>query len=1102
MFVTLLFILFQVIQPRFVEQTTLKQSADTLISQNWTMDDGLPVNTVNSIVQDHLGYIWFTTYDGIVRFDGLEFKVYNHSNTKEMPQNRAVFMHVQEGVGIWVTLENGGAILIDENHQFTHFNEKDGFTSSNTTQMMEDSHGCMWFSTFEGLYKYNGTEFTRMITRTTPEQNRISFTYEDTDGTFWVATHDGLLHLNGKNVETYNIEAGTPQNEIFRIIRLTSGELLVGTFNGVYTVRDGKMQISKQFERLEGVPVFYFYNDQNVTLVSSSSGLYEYRNEKRKLMFRNKITDIQFFWKMVKDSNGVIWLINTRGDIFQYRDGNLINLEDADQIGDYYVNNYFEDRESNIWIATARSGILRYKASRVRTIGKPEGLSSNNILGLYEDSRGRFWVGTRDDGLNVIDGNKITQYREAEILNRDIVHAIHEDKKGNIWVGYYQGGVDRFNEAGIKPYDIGFGAGLNDVRAIYVSRDSAIWLGTHGGLVKFDPVDENHIVYTKEDGLSSDLIRYIDEDSEGGLWIATMSGGVNYFKDGNFTHFTKKDGLASDNIRSVYVDEREPETIWVGTENNGLSRIKNGKITSVGTDEGLPNHVIHYIKEDDRGWLWMSSNNGIFKVDKEQLNRFLDGERDFFNLVHFGQTEGMRNPEANGAFQQGGLLTSNNTFWFSTQEGVAIFQTEPQGTNEIPPTVIIERLVSSTGDVFSPDSISFRSGTEAFRIDFKALTFVSPEKTRYRYLLEGYDEDWHEVKNERSVLYADVPAGDYTFKVLAANSDGVWSQKGASVSFTISPVFYEQVWFYLLVAGLLFLGYYGATQLRYNYLMRQQEKLKNIIEEQTAQLRNEKNEIEEQSRIIKKQAGALEESNRTKDRFFSLIAHDLRNPFQAIMGYSEFLLQTINEVDKKEIEAGLQHIHSSSKSLLTLVEHLLDWASLNTGKIRPNPEEVDLRELIERSHQLFEHVARQKKIHLTYEIEDEGYIHADLNMLQTIVRNLVSNAIKFTPNSGEVRIGLSREDKNYVIKIEDNGIGMSEELVNKLLRLDSNTSRSGTNNEKGTGFGLLICKEMIELHHGRLKIDSEERVGTSFTIYLPVKGLKIPKKRTQKYAAD
>ncbi len=1090
MFLFALVILLQTFQPRFVEQSTLSHNSDSLITKNWKVNDGLPVNTINSVQQDGKGYLWFTTYDGIVRFNGLEFHTFNHANTPELPQNRAVFSHFQKGVGIWVTLENGGVMLIDESYNFTHFDEEDGFTSQNTTHLMEDSKGRMWFGTFDGLYAYKNGSFERKINRDTPDQNRISYTYEDFDGTIWVATHDGLVHIaeNGAQKE-YNVAPGSSRNMFRRVLRLHSGELVASAMEGLYVVEDGKIFAPKKFNPILNTSVAYLYQDKDITLISTDIGLYKYTHELT--LIKKHERSNTYTWYFYRDSRNTLWLISTHGKLSQYKDDKLIPSEeiDAELSEKYYYNYLIEDREGNIWLPTARNGLLQLTHTQIHTIGKEQGLSGNNILGLFEDSRGRFWVGTRDFGLNVIDGNKITIYREADIQHRDIVHSINEDAYGNVWVGYYQGGLDRFSDSEIMPYNLGFGAGINDVRAIYTASDSTIWAGTYGGLVKVDPINEQHVIYTKKDGLAGNLIRYIDEDANGGLWIGTMDGGVSHFKNNTFTNYTTSNGLASDNIRSVFVDNNEAEpTIWVGTEDNGLSRIRNSQIKSISIQQGLPDHVIHYISQDEFGWLWMSSNRGIIKINTASLNAYLDGESDYYNLIHFGREEGMRNPEANGAFQKGGLKTGNNTYWFATQEGVSVFDVNRKSTNQIPPTLIFNNITAN-GKTYQSRDITLDAGTKSFSAQFHALSFVSPQKTRFRYRLLGFDDEWYEGLNERTATFANIAPGKYTFQFTAANNDGIWNKHPVSVSISVPKLFYQRAWFYLLVFGVIITGYYAFSQIRYRYLMRRQQKLEEIIEEQTAQLRKEKNEIEEQSIFIRQQAKELEESNRTKDKFFSLIAHDLRNPFQVVLGYSELLLDDIETTDTETLRESITQIQYSAKSLLELLESLLEWALLHTGKMEPAPVSLYISEVITHIVELFTPVADQKNIKLNSQIEHKMPAYADRDMLKTIIRNLVSNALKFTPRGGSVSLKAYKADESYFIEVKDTGIGMSQKQIEQLLLLDKSTTQPGTDNERGSGLGLLICKEMIDLHHGEISINSEPGKGSVFTVKIPAKSL-------------
>lgn len=1073
-------------QERTLAESRLQDTGDTYTIRSWDVEDGLPVNTVNTIVQDEKGYLWLTTYDGIVRFDGLEFKVYNHANTPEMPQNRAVFMFKQEGTGIWITLENEGVLLIDENHNFTHFDEEDGFTTANSTFIKEDSKGQLWFATFDGLYKFSDGAFTRIIDRETPEQNRISYIYEDVDQSIWVATHDGLIRLHEGEKKIYNIAAGQPINEFRRIQRFGENELIVTALTGIYEVGEDGLFMPERFESFKEVAVPYLYVDKSIALISTNLGLYRYADDRVIELLEAHDEANTFYWQFYRDSNNTLWLLSTKGVLSQIKEGEYRQFSRTEIIPDLYYNEMWEDREGNMWLATARSGMMRFKKSDIRTIGVQEGLTGGNILGLFEDSRGRFWVGTRDYGLNMIDGKSITSYREAGIMHRDIVHSISEDHNGNIWVGYYQGGLDRINDEGIKAHDLGFAGGINDVRAVFVAEDSTIWLGTYGGLIDFDPNQEEHIKYTKTDGLAGNLIRYIDEAPDGSLWIGTADGGVSHMKDGQFKNYTTEEGLSSNNIRSVYVDRDDPETVWVGTENSGLNRIRNGNIESLGVDEGLPDHVVHYINEDEFGWLWMSSNKGVFKIDKEDLNRYLDGEETYFSLLHYGREEGMRNPECNGAFMQGGLKTSKGTFWFATQEGVSVFNIQSESENKVPPPVMI-RNISSNGENYRPAEVELDPGNASFTVQYHALTFTTPEKTRFRYILEGYDEDWIEVSSRREITYSDLPSGDYTFKVLAANNDGVWSEAPATASIAIVPIFYEQPWFYFLLIGFIAVASYGVSKVRYRYLMKRQRILTKKIREQTSQIRSERNEVKKQNEIIESQAKKLRESNQSKDRFFSIIAHDLRSPFQAMVSYSDLLVEDFEELDREELKKSLKEIRDASGSLHTLVENLLSWASLQTGKIKRSASTFRLDHLVEENIRLIYNAARQKEITIHENIEDGLQITADENMIDTVVRNLISNAIKFTHTNGVVFVEVKYDADEHlsIIRIKDTGIGIPKQMVEHLLELHTTTSRPGTNNEQGSGLGLILCSEMIQMHSGTLDVYSEEGQGTTFTVTLP-----------------
>ena len=1061
--------------------------SDSLTTQFWTIEDGLPINTVNQVVQDDDGYLWFTTYDGIVRFDGIEFKTFNHANTPVIPHNRSTEIYKQDGVGIWISVENGGLLLIDEKG-FHSYGVEDGFSSTDITQIVEDSKGNIFFVTHSGLYTYQEGRFFRFFEGKDALQNQTRHLFEDVDGSKWLATNNGLIHIqNDGSFKEFLVPGNASENVFLTSRRTAEGVFLASSTSGLYVVNEDKLESPAQFKIFETADVYRIFETGNETLLSSYGGTYQFKEGKLNKLpdpFRKQNEAYHF---SMMDSDGQLWLTGDRGTVSIYRNGEIVSNNELLSTGlDYFIYT-FEDKEKNIWVTTPREGIIRIKKSHVKTIGKKEGLSEGNILGLLQDSKGRYWIGTRGGGLNLIEDNKITHFEEHKDIASSVVQSIAEDSVGNIWIGHYQKGLDKINSAGITHFKLGESLARNNIHALYTTSDGQLWVGSYEGLIKFN-AEAGHRVYTKEDGLLGDKIRYITEGKDGGLWIGTLDGGVSYFKNGRFKNYTTDEGLSSNNIRSIYIDDDVEGTVWVGTENNGLNRIKEGQITYINTEDGLPNYNIHWISEDDENYLWASSNNGIFRIQKESLNHYLDGESSGFKMRVFGREEGMRNPEGNGSIQEAGIRDSEGSLWFATQQGVAIFDKETEMDRDFVPKVIIKE-VSANGESFFADTIVFKPEIDDFEVQVHAITFVNPTRTRFRYkVINGGDEqqEWEELGTERSIQFSNLSPGDYKILVQATTYEGTWSDQTASVLITLTPKYYQQVWFYLVCILVFSVLLVVGWKIRFKRLLAKQAEMEAIIEAQLKELKQEKKEVELQRDIIEKQAEDLDQTNKTKDKFFSIIAHDLRNPFQALMGYSEYLYSDLDNVDQKVLRESIGTIKDSAKALHNLTENLLVWANLQTEKMKPEPVEFALNELINKCVEVFKQSASQKKITLSNISEEYLNLYADRNMIETVLRNLISNAIKFTPNGGQVIINTTQKENHCIVEVTDTGIGMDSDMVEEILTLGSKTTREGTNKEAGTGLGLALCKEMVEMNNGTLEIESQQGEGTKIRMILPV----------------
>lgn len=1066
----------------------LLQRPLSLVTEVWTVENGLPVNSLLNITQDDKGYLWITTYDGLIRFDGLNFEVYNFANTPEMVQNRTTNLHYEAGTGLWVAIESGG-LLLKSDTNIKYYGAAEGFTDAEVKEIITDHNGRVYFLTLDGLYIFDRGKFVQLQAGNWYYHNqKIPWYIDEFNNTIWLGTAGGLLHIINKyDTEFIGFEEAGRPGLIYDIEKDGEGRLIAGTKKGIYEVENGVIVPSRRYRQFDDIPVYLFWVSDETMLFSTSKGVYKKDGEKYTLLKTSRKPDTSnwFIKKFYETQFGDLLLIDNMDVPYVLYGDELIDGGTFLGTNDVRVRSFFEGNDPSLWVATYNSGLYRLIASEVINIGAPEGLAGDNILGLLEDSRGRYWVGLRDKGLNLIDGDEISHFNQYNGLVSDIVQAVAEDSTGAIWAGHYRFGLDRIENGKITHYD--FSLETNDVRALYTAHNGTIWAGTYGGLYSFNPDFTGVRYYGTKEGLAGTKVRYVTEGSDGSIWSASIDGGVSRLSNGLFTNYTMNDGMSSNNIRSLYIDESQ--VVWAGTENMGLNRIKEGKITSLTKEDGLPDHIIHWISEDEFGFLWLLSNRGVFRINKTLLNEYLDGKIKNLHIITYDKRHGMRSAEGNGAFQEAGIKTSDGRFWFATQKGVAVFnRNNPAITEGFPKTGIYSIVAGE--EIFTADSTNTIRLSEPFsaaRVYFKAITFSHPSQIKFRYRLPSLSDSWKETTT-RAVTLTDLPPGMHTFQLQAANSSGVWSEETAEVNIFMPAKFYQKFWFYILLALILITTYYLLIRISHALLIRKQEGMQALIDEQTRQLQQEKEELEKTNRIIEEQALVLSEANKSKDKFFSIIGHDLRNPFQSLLGFSEILLKRADTISKEELSEAVTMIRNSAETMYKLTEDLLKWSSLQSGRVHPRPEVFPVEKIVAGNAELMKSSAVQKNIALEVNLNSEILVFSDVNMADTILRNLLSNAIKFTPRGGAVILTAAEDTGKAMCKISvrDTGIGMSHEHIDAVLNLDSHTSRPGTESESGSGLGLILCHEMAILNNGRLEIESAVGKGTNVTVSLPL----------------
>jgi len=765
--------------PETVSAVDIGRKFHHYVQKKWSVKDGLPQDHITTVIQTKDGYIWLGTQEGVLRFDGVKFTLFDSSNTKELKSN-------------------------------------------DIRSLVEDSKGSLYIGTIGGgvtIYK-NG-----VFKRLTPEAhygNAIFKIFEDSTETVWIGSVNyGVSRLiNGKIVESYNRENGLPSNRITSIFEDMDGKIWVGTTGGLSFFEKDKFKTFSS-DKISGTFVTIAEDSSEKLLAGSSDGLYAISGETVTELKTVDDKKIKWINAIFRDSNKNIWIGTSKG-LYLYKDGEITFTSGFINES---VMSISEDVEKNIWIGT-NNGLYMLKEGAFINFGVEDGLPSPTISAIHEDISGNVWVGNYNGQITRIDSNGVTVYNLDEKDDVNKINSIIEDKSGKLWIGTRRKGLYVFENEKFRQYTIDDGLPYNFITSLLEDSAGNLWIGTWGGgLNKF--YGGKFTIFNEKSGLSNNNIMGLYEDRNGAIWVATYGGGVNILKDEIIENYREKNGLADDLSRTFYKDS--DGNMWIGTL-NGLSLLKDGKFTTFTKNNGLYDNFIRAIFEDKNGNLWMTGNRGIHSVKKRQLIDFAEGKRESLTSVNFGVEDGIKDREGNGAFPTG-YQKRDGTIWFPTAGGIAIVDPNNIKTNETKPNVHIEKIVADGIKIDISDSY-FSADSEKIEIHYTATSFVDPKKVIFKYRLEGFDREWVDAGQRRTAYYTNIPPGVYRFTVKACNNDGLWNQEGVSYSFRKHPHFYQTWWFYTISFSafiFLFIIIYRrrVKQLeKINYRLRSVDKLK------------------------------------------------------------------------------------------------------------------------------------------------------------------------------------------------------------------------------------------------------------------------------------
>jgi len=955
--------------------------------ESWTTDNGLPQNSVNDIRQTHDGYIWLTTFDGLVRFDGVRFTVFDKSNTPGITSNRFLRMFEDARGDLWAGTEEGGVVRYHQG-RFSSFGKEQGLTNLNAVFLTDDDQGhVVAYFAGEGvmrfaderlqpinpLNKFEGDSSAARAARRVP-CIRANYRLHCLGYGEW-GVADGLPSL--ERVGGDGVDDG-------------HGALWIGLSDpALVRIEHNKVvRIYRQGDGLPGRPLG-FVTGARCRLLSL-------------------------------DQDGQAWLT----DLPDMRSASLGKNLPA-ELATPGLMLGLEDREGNLWFGTNRDGLWRARKEFIAGYSKADGLTGNNVYPIYQARNGVVWIGTTA-GLFRYQNDKFEL--AAPTLKGLSINSIAEDSQGRIIVG---GSVQSWIGDGNRFEEI---PGVRDtVWAVFAANDGSIWFGTEHGLLHLKGGTSTR--YKTENGLAGNNIRVILDDGANGLWIGCF-GGLSHYTNGSFLSWTERDGLSSSNVRTLHRDA--DGTLWLGTYDGGLVRFKDGKFTTYTTKQGLFNNGVFQILEDGRSNFWISSNHGIYRVRRRDLEEFAQGGRDSITSVAYGKSDGLLNVECNGGRWPAGVKTTDGKLWFPTQDGVAVIQPDGVPVNEQPPPVFVESLLLNNLPVTFDSEVQIRPDQENFEIQYTALSFINSDNIHFKFKLEGLDHDWIDAATRRTAYYSHVPPGHYTFKVIAANSDGVWNRTGAAIKLNVRPRFYQTWWFQALIVIGIVAFVFGGYRARAQRL----EKARRAQEEFSRKLL------------------ASQEQERQR------IAAELHDSLgQSLLIIKNRIALAQSDIDEKEtVEEQLGELSHSAVAAI-------DECRQIAYNLRPY--QISRFGLTKSLNGIFMRINEVTGIQATAVIDpiDDLQESAQINLYR-IVQECVNNIIKHS-QATQASLRISRDAREVSLLIEDDGQGFS---------LDAAVE----NGHRG-GFGLIGMAERVRILNGTHEIDSGPQAGTRIHIRIPVR---------------
>ncbi len=1039
--------------------------------------------------------MWLGSKNGLVRYDGYDYKYYLNDprDSTSICGNFIRWICEDINENLWIATDRSGFcrynLASDEFETYQNIpGNRDGLPDNMIWCILEDidqKGEVFWIATRQnGLVKFNYPDNTFTTFKHDPDNpnslpsNNLITLCQDEKSIIWIGTFDsGLVKFDKKNqsFKTFKREITSPKsissNYVWTIIKDSDKKadiLWIGTNGGGLN----KFDIAKEEF------TSFRHDAENPDGISSDiiMAIHQDRSENEK----------------------ILWIGTWDGGLSKFipeiESGKFISYSSAkdNPYDNTSIHNLFitEDLAGTLWIGTQNEGISLIEKVKWKfdTQGSfpdyPEILAKSPVTSICEDHSGNLWFATNSSGLFKYNTStkKFRHYKYEEdnpnSIGNTFVLSVLPGKNESLWIGTGMG-LDRlyYNTGEFVHYK----SHEDDsclLSSIYISSlceiaPGVIWAGTNGSGINVikegsDCIPKIQRRDNDPPSLSSNRISFLYKDSKNRVWVGTY-GGITLFSEDFknieiFDYDVNDIQSLSNNATLSFLEDRSG-TIWIGTA-EGLNRFdeKNKCFKVFNAENGLENDVVLGILEDDLHNLWLSTNKGLVKFNPN------DGR---FRI--YTTDDGLQNNEfdADACFR-----SSSGQLFFGGPFGFDSFFPENVKDNPFIPSVYITSFKKFNAEFELPQSIISTNQIELshkddfFSFEFTALNFINPEKNKYRYKLEGFKDDWINLGKSRTASFTGLQPGDYRLVVQASNNDNKWNFKGSTLEIIIHPPYWQTWWFRAMIIVLLLLVIYFVYENRLRNIQRQKVKLEKLVDERTLELR----ESEKQLRA----------ANASKDKFFSIISHDLKSPLSGVMGLTNFLGANYDKYDDEEKRKILVTVNKTVKKVYSLIENLLSWSRMQTGRMETKKVKFHINEVAYEVRELLSVKAKERNISISLKIDQKTTVFADREMISTVIRNLMSNAVKFTPDGGSVDVNSKLTDNTCVVCVKDTGTGIEQQNIPKLFREDEVFKRRGQGGEEGTGLGLMLCKEFVEKNGGKIWVESEPGKGSLFCFTVPV----------------